>query len=99
MRRLVWVVVGATVGVVVVRKLSQQAENFSPQGLARQLGGLGEAVRAFGEEIRAGMDAREQELRTALALDAPEPNGHAGLDAEAAARLARDPNSSWRDGN
>jgi hypothetical protein len=97
MKRLFWVVVGATVGVLVVRKLSQKAEAFTPQGVARQLSGLAEAVRAFGEEVRAGMADREHELRQALALDGDHPNGHGGLDADAAARLARDPNATWRD--
>ncbi|MGW5364006.1 DUF6167 family protein [Actinopolymorpha pittospori] len=98
MKRVFWVVVGATVGVLVVRKLSQKADQFTPQGIAKQLSGLGDAVRAFGEEVRAGMEAREDELRDALALDSPQTNGHSGLDADAAARLARDPNSTWRDG-
>ncbi|HEY8455139.1 MAG TPA: DUF6167 family protein [Actinopolymorphaceae bacterium] len=97
MKRLFWVAIGATVGVLVVRRLSQKAEQFTPQGVARQLAGLGDAIRAFGEEVRAGMAAREQELREALALDGMHPNGHGGLDAEAAERLARDPHATWRD--
>ncbi|WP_020573705.1 DUF6167 family protein [Actinopolymorpha alba] len=97
MKRLFWVVVGAAVGVLVVRKVSQKAEQFTPQGVAKQVAGLGTAIRAFGEEVRAGMDAREAELRDALALDGRQPNGHPGLDADAAARLTRDPNSTWRD--
>jgi hypothetical protein len=99
MKRVFWVAVGATVGIVVVRKLSQKAEQFTPQGVARQLAGLGDAVRAFGAEVRAGMEAREQELRDALALDDHHnPNCHrGGLDADAAARFARDPDTTWRD--
>ncbi len=97
MKRVFWVVVGATVGVLVVRKLSQKAEQFTPQGVAKQLTGLGAAVRAFGEDVRAGMAAREEELREALALDERHANGNSGLDADAAARLARDPKSTWRD--
>ena len=99
MKRIFWVAVGATVGVIVVRKLSQKAEQFTPQGMVKQLAGLGDAVRAFGEEVRAGMAAREDELRDALALDDRDrhPNGNSGLDADAAARLAKDPNSTWRD--
>ena len=97
MKRLFWVAVGATVGVLVVRRLSRSAEQFTPQGLARQIADLGAAIRAFGEEVRAGMAAREEELRSALALDEPHPNGSSGIDADAAERLARDPNAMWRD--
>jgi uncharacterized protein DUF6167 len=97
MKRIFWVAVGATVGVLVVRKLSRKAGQFTPQGVAKQIAGLGDAVRSFGEEVRAGMAAREQELRDALALDDDHPNGHGGLDADAAARLATDPNTTWRD--
>ncbi|MEQ4209535.1 DUF6167 family protein [Actinopolymorpha sp. B9G3] len=98
MKRVFWVAVGATVGILVVRKLSQKADQFTPQGVAKQLSGLGDAVRAFGAEVRAGMEAREQELREALALDDHHPNGHGGgLDADAAARFANDPDTTWRD--
>jgi uncharacterized membrane-anchored protein YhcB (DUF1043 family) len=97
MKRLFWVVVGVAVGVVVVRKVSQKAEQFTPHGVARQLSGLGDAVRSFRDEVRAGMAARERELRDALALDEDHPNGHGGLDADAAARFARDPHATWRD--
>jgi hypothetical protein len=99
MKRLFWLAVGVTVGVLVVRKLSQRADQFTPQGLAESVQGLGRQIKAFGEEVRAGMEAREEELRDALALgDEPHPNGHAGLDAEAAQRLHSNPDAHWREG-
>jgi hypothetical protein len=86
-----------TVGVLVVRKLSRKAEQFTPQGLVDQVSGLGGAIKAFGAEIREGMASREEELRQALALDDLHPNGRGGaLDADAASRLAHDPNARWR---
>lgn len=99
MKRLFWLAVGVAVGVVVVRKLSQRAETFTPQGLAEAVQGLGKQIKAFGEEVRAGMESREDELRDALALGEPHPNGHSGLDSDAAARLHRNPDAHWREGN
>ena len=100
MKRLFWIALGATVGIVAVRKLSRKAEQFTPHGLAdqvsRQAGGLAESVRTAAAEIRAGMDAREAELRTALGLDADRSNGHRGLDPQTAARFADD-TRHWRD--
>jgi hypothetical protein len=100
MKRIFWLAVGATVGVLVVRKLSAKAAQFTPQGIVKQMRGaateVADAVRGFGDEVRAGMAEREDELRESLLLTEHQPNGHSGLDAESAARLARDPNASWR---
>jgi len=72
-RRLFYIALGATVGVLVVRKASQVAERFTPaglsQGLTGALGGLGDAIRGFGEDVRLGMAEREAELREGLGLD------------------------------
>ena len=72
-RRLFYIALGATAGVLLVRKASQVAERFTPagmsQGLAGALGGLGDAIRGFGEEVRLGMAEREAELREGLGLD------------------------------
>jgi hypothetical protein len=77
-RRLFYVALGATVGVLVVRKAGQVAQRYSPagmsQGLSAAIGGLGEAIRGFTEEVRIGMAEREAELRTGLGIDgAPLP--------------------------
>jgi hypothetical protein len=74
MRRLFWVALGATAGVLVVRKLTKTAEAYTPQGLARGLNNVAEAIRDFGDAIADGMAEREIELREALGID-EDPTG------------------------
>ncbi|MCW2723248.1 MAG: hypothetical protein JWN35_169 [Frankiales bacterium] len=72
-RRMFYIALGATVGVLVVRRASQAAARFTPAGVQTSVigafGGLGEAIRDFGADIRAGMAEREDELRVELGLD------------------------------
>jgi hypothetical protein len=72
-RRLFYVALGATVGVLVVRKLTRAAQRVTPAGVqssvAGALTGLTEAVREFTVEVREAMAEREVELRDALGLD------------------------------
>ena len=72
-RRVFYIALGATVGILIVRKASQTAQRFTPAGvqgsMTGALGGLGEAIRDFGANIRAGMAEREDQLRTELGLD------------------------------
>ncbi len=72
-RRLFYVALGATVGILVVRRVSRAAQRFTPagvqSGLVGAIGGLGDALRDFGTDVRAGMAEREQQLRTDLGLD------------------------------
>ena len=72
-RRLFYLALGATVGVLVVRRASQAAGKLTPAGLQGSLtgalGGLSEAIRDFGAEVRLGMAEREDHLRTELGLD------------------------------
>ena len=72
MRRLFWVGVGAGAGVFAMSRISRTAEAYSPDGLARSIAALGDSVRYFAEEVRAGMTERELELREALGLDGSE---------------------------
>jgi hypothetical protein len=78
MRRLFWLAMGVTIGVLVVRKLSQTAEKLTPQSMAGNLAdGLRElagAIGDFGADVRAAMSEREQELRAGTGLDAPLPD-------------------------
>ena len=72
-RRLFYIALGATVGVLVVRRASQAPRRLTPAGLQGTLtgavGGLADAIRDFGVEVRAGMTEREDQLRDELGLD------------------------------
>jgi hypothetical protein len=68
-----YIALGATVGILVVRKATQAAQRFTPAGMQSSmtgaLGGLGDAIRDFGASVREGMAEREDLLRTELGLD------------------------------
>jgi chromosome condensin MukBEF MukE localization factor len=72
-RRLFWLVMGVTIGALVVRKLSKAAERLTPRGMADGLGAglseLAEALRDFGDDVRSAMREREAELRAGTGLD------------------------------
>jgi Family of unknown function (DUF6167) len=78
MRRLFWVALGATAGVLVFRSLSRTAAAYTPQGLARSLSSAVDSWRDLADEVREGMAEREQELREALGADADPPDQRAG---------------------
>jgi hypothetical protein len=97
MRRLFWVALGATVGVLVVRKVTRTAQAYSPSGVAQGLSGglsdLGEGLREMAETVREGMAQRETELRYALGIDTGTlPDGRE-MSAEEARALIEDPTS------
>ncbi len=78
MKRVFWIALGATAGVLVVRKLQKTAHAYTPAGLAESAQGLGASLRYFADEVRAGMAEREIELRDALGIEEdadPSPNG------------------------
>jgi len=97
MRRLFWVALGATVGVLVVRKVAKTAQAYSPSGLAEGLSGglsdLGEGLREMAEAVREGMAARETELRYALGIDTGTMPDGRELSADQARALLEDPTS------
>jgi hypothetical protein len=74
MRRLFWLALGASLGVLIVRKLSRAAERLTPQGVAASLGAglsdLGAAIRDFADDVRSAMSTQEAALRAAAGLDA-----------------------------
>lgn len=73
MRRLFWVAVGAAAGVYAVRKVQKTLHAYSATGLAERAGGVGDSLRLFADEVRAGMVEREAELRSALGMtDGPQ---------------------------
>ncbi|MDY7083507.1 MAG: hypothetical protein SYR96_00235 [Actinomycetota bacterium] len=71
MKRLLWLGVGLAVGAIVVRKLTQKANEFTPTGIATSLsqsaGGLVESVRSFVEDVRINAAEREQQINKAFA--------------------------------
>ena len=73
MRRGFWFVAGAGAGVYVVVKARRAAEIFTPDGLRDRLDGLQVGAQLFAEEVRAGMNEREAELRERFGyvLDGP----------------------------
>jgi hypothetical protein len=77
MRRLFWLAMGITIGVLVVRKLSAAAEKLTPgsigASIADALRELAEAIGEFGADVRAAAVEREAELRAGTGLDAPLP--------------------------
>lgn len=70
MRRLLWLGVGLAVGALVVRKVTQKAQSYTPAGIAASLsesaGGLVESVRSFVDDVREGMAEREQQIHEAI---------------------------------
>jgi hypothetical protein len=75
-RRVFWVALGAAAGVLVVRKLNQAAQAYTPEGIGRSLAGVADAIRDAADAVREGMAEREQELRLALSADAGPGTGH-----------------------
>lgn len=68
MRRGFWFAAGAGAGVYVMIRARRAAETFTPDGLRDRVAGLGVGAHLFAEEVRAGMDERETELRQRLGL-------------------------------
>ncbi len=73
MRRLFWLALGATLGVLIMRKLSRAAARLTPSGLAQGvaagLADLADALRDFAGEVREAMVEREAQLRESVGLD------------------------------
>jgi len=60
---------GATVGIVVVRRVSRAAQAYTPEGIGRSLTGAVDALRDLADDVRTSMAEREQELRVALGVE------------------------------
>jgi len=66
--RTTWFLAGAGAGVYAMVKARRTAEALTPEGLADRLAGLAVGARIFGEEVRAGRDEKEIELRERMGL-------------------------------
>jgi hypothetical protein len=65
-RRLFYLALGASVGVMAVRRVTAAAQSWQPDNLARR---ITLAVEEFLADVREAAAEREVELRTALGLD------------------------------
>ena len=72
MRRLFYVALGATAGVILVRRLTEVANKWTPEGIDNQAGGVGDKVSLWWAEVQHHAAEREAELREALGLDSTE---------------------------
>jgi hypothetical protein len=68
-RRLFYVAFGATVGVLAVRRVSQAAQKWTPEGLAGQASGMGGRLTEWWSIVQESAAEREVELRQALGID------------------------------
>jgi hypothetical protein len=69
---LFYVALGASAGVLLVRRISAAANRWTPEGIATQAGGLGDKVAVWWAEVQHHAAEREVELRDALGLDQPD---------------------------
>lgn len=74
-----WLVMGITIGALVVRKLSRAAEKLTPSGMAGSIGAglsdLADSIRDFAEDVRDAMHDREAQLRESTGMDGTVPEG------------------------
>lgn len=75
MRRLFYVAFGAAAGVLLVRRVTEAANRWTPEGIAAQAGGAGERVAAWWAEVQHYAAEREVELRDALGLEHDDETG------------------------
>ena len=75
MRRLFYVALGATAGVLIVRRITAAANKWTPEGIAAQAETAGERISAWWAEVQQFAAEREVELREALGLDEADGGG------------------------
>lgn len=68
-KRVFWMSVGVTIGVIAVRRLSDARNTLGPAGLSQAIGTAADALQNFADAFREGMNEREGELRTALGME------------------------------
>jgi hypothetical protein len=70
-----------------MRKVNQTAQAYTPEGIARSLASVADALREAAGTVREGMAEREAELRVALGVDAGDVvPGDIGPDGPSAGR-------------
>ncbi|WP_104106604.1 DUF6167 family protein [Nocardioides sp. 616] len=68
MSRSLWFVAGAGAGAYAVTRVRRAAESLSVDGLRDRMRGAGAGARLFREEVRAGQQDRETQLRERFGL-------------------------------
>ncbi len=97
MARLFWIAVGAGAGVWAARKVKDKAYKYTPEGVADNVTGIGEAIKYFADEIRAGMAEREQELYRAIGADV-QATALPPAPQRRVLPASREPHGEWHDG-
>lgn len=69
MKKIFWLGVGITIGVIAARKLTNAKGNLGPEGLNRAMGRVSDSIHDFADALKENMDQREGDLRGALGLD------------------------------
>jgi hypothetical protein len=64
-----YVAFGATVGVLAVRRVTQAAQKWTPEGIAGQASGVGGKISEWWSIVQESAAQREVELREALGID------------------------------
>lgn len=75
MKKIFWLGVGITIGVIAARKIAAAQGTFGPEGLNRAVGRVSDAVHDFADALRENMDERESDLRLALGIDQEQAAG------------------------
>jgi hypothetical protein len=74
-KRLIWFVLGAAVGVYVIKKVRDYAKKSTPEAIGQRMsaraGSIGASASDFVDRARAAMAEREAELRAALGQPQP----------------------------
>jgi len=68
--RVLWFAIGTGAGLYTSIRARRMAYRMTPPGVADQLAAVGAGVRAFTDEVRAGMAEREAEIAQQLGLEA-----------------------------
>jgi hypothetical protein len=68
---LFYVALGASAGVLLVRRITAAANRWTPEGIAAQAGGAGDRLSLWWAEVQHHAAEREAELRDALGLNQP----------------------------
>jgi hypothetical protein len=77
--RILWMAVGAGASVWAMGKVKDKARKYTPEGLTDNVTGIGDAIRYFADEVRAGMAERESEIYREIGADvlgAQQPQPH-----------------------